>query len=51
MNRERYPGGPPISLPRGVTRSIPGFDPDGLGANPSEAASVGKSSFNRLVVK
>ena len=40
-----------MSLPRGVTRSIPGFDPDGLGANPSEAASVGKSSFDRLVVK
>ena len=40
-----------ISLPRGVTRSIPGFDPDGLGANPSEAANVGKSGFDRLVVK
>ena len=36
------------SLPRGVTRSIPGFDPDGLGANPSEAANVSKSSFDRL---
>jgi hypothetical protein len=39
------------ALPCSVTRSIPGFDPVGLGANPSEAASVGKSSFDRLVVK
>ena len=31
--------------------SIPGFDPDGLGANPSEAANVRKSSFDRPVVK
>ena len=31
--------------------SIPGFDPDGLGANPSEAANVSKSSFDRSVVK
>ncbi len=30
---------PPV--PRGVTRSIPGFDPVGLGANPSEAANFG----------
>ena len=31
--------------------SMPGFDPDGLGANPSEAANVGRSSFDRSVVK
>ncbi len=27
-----------------------GFDPDGLGASQSEAANVGKSSFDRSVV-
>ena len=31
--------------------SIPGFDPDGLGASPGEAASLGKSSFDRPMVK
>ena len=30
---------------------MPGFDPVGLGANPSEAANVSKSSFDRPVVK
>ena len=32
-------------------RSIPGFDPDGSGANPGEATNFGGSSFDRPVVK
>ena len=61
QNRARYPGGPPAFarsfgsasqfIASWCNSSIPGFDPDGLGASPSKAANVGKSSFDRSVVK
>ena len=39
QNGARYPGGPPLSFASWCNSSIPGFDPVGLGANPSEAAN------------
>ena len=38
LNRERYPGGPPI-FASWCNRSMSGFDPVGPGANPGEAAN------------
>jgi hypothetical protein len=49
-NRARYPGGPPF-FASWCNSSIPGFDPEGLGANPSEAATFGRANFDRSVVK
>lgn len=49
LNRERYPGGPPIHFTASwCNRSMSGFDPVGPGANPGEAANIDKSSVDRL---